>query len=302
MKTTVNPSKWDLKSLEKGWENYLESMASKGTNKLPLKRIRWQAEKDPVYAQVFGGWSNMSETERVEAWEQLTQSAEESVKEMLPVCVQCGQCCRKSGPALELEDLELLQGQQIPWNQLVTLRIGEPAHSPYNDEAFYLPEERIKIREKAGTNVCVFLDETTDTCSIYSNRPLQCRAQACWDDQQAGELADQQHLTRRVLFAELDVLLELLDEHDNRCSFDNLRNVFDKLRENKGESVAEVIDLLAYDDHFREFVAERLKIPKDNMDLVFGRKLAERVRLFGFKVETGPDGTRTLLPASTSIQ
>ncbi len=38
-------------------------------------------------------------------------------------------------------------------------------------------------------------------------------------------------------------------------------------------------------------------VPEANLDLVFGRKLSDRVRLFGFRVEQDKDGTKTLLPA-----
>jgi Fe-S-cluster containining protein len=221
---------------------------------------------------------------------------EKTKGEPLPICRQCGECCRGASPTLMLEDLELLRDERIPWRNLMTLRVGEPAHSPLTNEAFFLAEERIKIREKTGKKECVFLIGETNLCSIYPNRPMQCRAQACWDPKLALDLAEEPCLTRRDIFRDVKVLIELLDEHDRRCSFDKLKNAFDELKQSKGKTIDQAVELLAFDDHFRNFIKETLNIPEDTVELVFGRSLADRVRLFGFRVETDADGTHTLMP------
>jgi Fe-S-cluster containining protein len=211
-------------------------------------------------------------------------------------CVLCGDCCRQGSPTLHQADLEILAREVISRQQLVTLRKGEPVYSPYEEKPVYLAEERIKIREKPGTRECIFLDAETSRCTIYPNRPAQCRAQACWDPAPAREIAAQPCLTRRDLFREVDLVLELLDEHDERCSFDKLEGAFDRLHKSGGENIAEVIDTLAFEDHFRHFVAERLDLPKEVLELFFGRSFSAMVGLFGFRVEKRPDGTKMILP------
>ncbi len=181
-----------------------------------------------------------------------------------PVCVQCGECCRKGSPTLHLEDLELLREGKIPWRQLVTLRAGEPAYSPFDEKPFQLPSECIKIREEPGANRCVFLDDQTTQCRIYRDRPVQCRAQTCWDPTPARQLSKLPHLTRRDIFGDVELLGEILAEHDQRCSFKKLSEVFTRLTEGEGAAVDAALELLAYEDHFRHFFAERLKVPEDN--------------------------------------
>jgi Fe-S-cluster containining protein len=212
-------------------------------------------------------------------------------------CVLCGDCCRQGSPTLHHEDLEILAREVISRRQLVTLRKGEPVYSPYEEKPVYLREERIKIREKPKTRECVFLDAEASRCTIYPDRPVQCRAQACWDPDPAREIAAQPCLTRRDLFGEAEVVLELLDEHDTRCSFDKLEGAFDRLHKSGGQSIDEVIDTLAFEDHFRGFVAERLKLSEEELELFFGRSFSAMAGLFGFRVEKKPDGTRLILPA-----
>ena len=90
--------------------------------------------------------------------------------------------------------------------------------------------------------------------------------------------------------------MDLIAEHDQRCAFEKLNEAFGRLAESKGSSVTEVLELLAYEDHFRQFFRERLNIPGDTLDLVFGRSFADLLPLFGFRVETEPDGSCCLMP------
>ena len=91
----------------------------------------------------------------------------------------------------------------------------------------------------------------------------------------------------------------MIDEHDRRCSFEEMRKLFDELQETKGKNIDTIIDLLAFDEHIRQFTAEKMNIPEKVLDLVFGRSLSERVGLFGFKIDISPDGTRTLTPVQS---
>jgi len=211
-------------------------------------------------------------------------------------CVLCGDCCRQGSPTLHRDDLEILVRGAISQQHLITLRKGEPVYSPYEEKPVYLREERIKIREKPGTRECIFFDTQTSRCTIYPDRPAQCRAQACWDPDPAREVAARPCLTRRDLFRDVDLVLELLDEHDGRCSFGKLEGAFDRLHKSGGRNIDEVVDTLAFEDHFRSFVAERLNLSEDVLELFFGRSFSSMVGLFGFRVEKKTDGTRLILP------
>jgi Fe-S-cluster containining protein len=291
-----SPAYWDEDTLRQKWEEFLDYSASHAEITIPVKRLKSQVERSAEYLQTIRGWNRMEGSARLGAWKRLLEAVESLVQEIIPACVQCGECCRKGSPTLHEEDLELLREGKIPWGQLVTLREGEPAYSPFDEKPFLLASECIKIREKPGSKGCAFLDEQTAQCRIYHNRPVQCRAQACWDPALARQSAKLPYLTRRGIFEEVELLRDIIAEHDQRCSFKKLSDTFAELAENRSREIDRVLELMAYEDHFRRFFAERLNIPEDTLDLVFGRSFADLAPLFGFRVETEPDGARCLIP------
>ena len=290
------PAAWSRETLRENWITYLEALLKDSKTVLPLKRILYQMEQNAVYQDTMARWEAMNETDRMDAWKKLIRSSEEVFKEVLPVCVQCGECCRKGSPALQVEDLDILKQGKIPWKELVTLRRGEPAHSPFEDKIFFLMDDRIKFRSRPGSTECIFLDSENDRCGIYSNRPVQCRAQACWDPAEANALAKQPYLTRKDLFSQVGVLMKILEEHHSRFSFEKLSDACERLRAGGEKTAEELLELLAQEDHYRHFFAEKFNIPEDNLELVFGRSLADLMPLFSMKVVTEPDGTRCLVP------
>ena len=292
----THPAAWGINEFRANWFAFLESVVKENGSSIPAKRIRCQIEQTPAFQEIVAGWEKMDGGRRLETWKQLLLLVEDAVREILPACVECGECCQRGSPTLQFEDLEILQSGRIPWDRLYTLRKGEPARSPFDGRPFVLPEERIKIREKEGTQECVFLDSETDRCTIYSDRPLQCRAQACWDPAQAKDLAEQPFLLRKHIFGHVEVLAAIIAEHDARCGFQALAEALEKLREPDEESVENVLRVLSYEEHFREFVSEKFMIPPDNMELVFGRCFSKLVGLFGYKVVEGEGGSRCLVP------
>ncbi len=298
-----HPAGWDTEQFRANWFAFLETLVEEEASSLiPSRRIRCQIAQTPVFREVVAGWDQMSGSHRLAAWKRLLIAAEEACGTILPACVQCGECCRMGSPVLHLEDLPLLKSGKIPWDRLITLRRGEPARSPFDERPFVLPEERIKVREKEGARECVFFNGETDLCSIYSERPLQCRAQACWDPMPARDTAELPFLLRKHIFEDVDLLLEMIAEHENRCSFSALSEAFEKLNRSSGENVQEVLGLLSFEEHFRQFVSEKFNIPAQNMELLFGRSFAEMTNLFGFRVAVEPDGTRCLVADETGEQ
>ncbi|MGA2937492.1 MAG: YkgJ family cysteine cluster protein [Syntrophobacteraceae bacterium] len=290
-----HPSAWDIDQFRANWFDFVEALLKEEANLLiPSRRVRWQIEQTPVFQEVVSGWDKMKGSHRLDAWKRMLLGAEEACRTILPACVQCGECCRMGSPTLHLEDLVLLQSGKIPWDQLVTLRKGEPARSPFDGRPFVLPQERIKVREKEGLRECAFLISQIDRCSIYVDRPLQCRAQACWDPIPARDTAELPFLLRDHIFEGVEVLLEIIAEHEARCGFAVLSGTFEELSRSNGGNVQEVLRLLSYEEHFRQFVSDKFKIPARNMELLFGRSFAQMSTLFGFRVAEEPDGTRCL--------
>ncbi len=299
----ASPGDWNQEQFIQNLKDRLAQVVGENLSNLPIQRLIVQVEQDSTYQDILKRWSKMDSSERLTAWKTLLDCVAALSQEVLPYCVRCGECCRKSSPTLHLEDLELLQHSRIPWNQLITLRRGEPVHSPFQEEVFFLLDERIKVREDRESQTCVFFDKKENSCLIYENRPLQCRAQACWDDTPARDLAKQPYLTRRDIFSDVDLLVDLMAEHDRRCSFDRLKQAFQELQADRAESISNLLELLGYEEHFRGFLAEQLNIPADTLELIFGRSYADLVPLFGFHVEVEVDGTRRLVAdASTETR
>jgi len=296
------PADWNIETLRDNWTEHLKSVMQDASISIPLKRVLYQVERSPVYQEITARWGEMNGEERLKTWKRLLEESGKALQEVLPVCVLCGECCRKGSPTLQLEDLELLKGGRIPWDQIFTIRRGQPVHSPFKNELSFLVDERVKVREKPGTQECVFFDHATDQCLVYDDRPAQCRAQACWDPTLAEDLAKQPYLTRRDVFADIELILDLIAEHDQRCSFNALKNAFERLESTNAENLDEILNLLAYEDHFRHFLGEQLKIPKENLDLLFGKSLADLVPLFGFHVVEEPDGSKCLVPEAQGVE
>ncbi len=291
-----HPAGWDIEQFRANWFVFLEALLKEEASSLiPSRRIRCQIEQTPVFQEVVSGWDRMNGPQRLAAWKRLLPAAEEACRTILPACVQCGECCRMGSPVLHLEDLPLLASGKIPWDRLITLRKGEPARSPFDGRPFVLRGERIKVREKEGVRECVFFNGETGQCSIYAERPIQCRAQACWDPMPARAAAQLPFLLRRHIFEGIDLLLEITAEHEKRCGFSALSDAFEKLSRSDGENIQEVLGLLSFEEHFRQFVSEKFNIPAQNLELLFGRGFAELTSLFGFRVSVEPDGTRCLV-------
>ncbi|NWG75222.1 MAG: YkgJ family cysteine cluster protein [Rubrivivax sp.] len=291
-----DPTPWDVETVRREATALVDELAAAGTLAVPLKRALYQLEQSAFFRELLARWPALEPAHRHSAWQLLVESLDRIVQDLTPVCVQCGECCRKGSPTLYAEDLEILRQGKISWNQLFTLRRGEAVRSPVKDGPFFLPEERIKVREKLGSQECVLLDSDTNRCLIYADRPLQCRAQSCWDSASARQLEELPYMSRLDLLGEVELLVQLMDEHDRRCSFERLQQGFARLAANRGETIQEVIEMMAYEDHFRHFFAREFNIPEDTLDLVFGRSFADLAPLFGFRVTTDADGTRCLAP------
>jgi Fe-S-cluster containining protein len=295
-----HPSMWDTEEFRANWQVFLESLLKEEAGLLiPSRRIRCQIEQTQAFKEIMSGWAVIEGPRRLDAWKRLLLAAEEACRTILPACVQCGECCRMGSPTLHREDMPLLQSSRIPWDQLVTLRKGEPARSPFDGSHFVLPEERIKVREKEDTHECIFLiggaEGEPAGCSIYSERPLQCRAQACWDPIPGRDAAEMPFLLREHIFEGVNVLMEIVAEHEKRCGFGALSASFEELSRSGGANVEEVLGLLSFEDHFRQFVSDKFNIPPRNMELLLGRSFARMAALFGFTVSEEPDGTRLLI-------
>ncbi len=284
----TNPAQWSLEEMKQSWINWIENLVNDPESQIPGTRLILQVEENPEAKEIFLLWESLNPQDRVTKWKILLALTEEEYKNPLPACIQCGECCLRGSPTLHVDDLELLRENKIPWEYVYTLRRGEPVHNPLTGKPFFLVDERIKISEKPGTNECVFYDPKNRLCTIYENRPLQCRAQACWDISAFKQLEDIPYLTRHDIFGEIEVLMDIIAEHEKKCSFEKLHALFKLL--DKNQSIAnQIIELVSFESHFRSFIQKELNIPKATTKLLFGRSLENLLPLFGCKLEIDGD-------------
>ncbi|MFH0822452.1 MAG: YkgJ family cysteine cluster protein [Pseudomonadota bacterium] len=214
-----------------------------------------------------------------------------------PHCIRCGTCCRKASPVLAGEDMDLFVKGVLKPSQVITIRIGEYAHSGITDETALAEEEMIKIREEPGTTTCIFYRSNEKGCAIHETRPRQCRTQECWNPDCAEALAGLSKLDRKALLEPTGVFWEIVQRHEERCSHEEMKRVMARLGATKGRTVEDVLDLLRYDEHIREFASDRFKLESEGMDFFFGRPLKNILFVYGLAAEQQPDGTIILKPA-----
>ena len=196
-------------------------------------------------------------------------------------CIQCGTCCRKGGPALHKQDAHLIKSGKILCKSLVTIREGEPAFDNVRNRVVSTVSDIIKIRSKNHSRSCIFLDDKKEACEIYDNRPIECKALQCWDTTTIENLYDRDRLTRKDLLFETKDIWDLIIDHQNRCSYDRIRQFLDNGKGRDKSKIEEIRFLVRYEAHLRSLLSEKGGMDPDMMDFLFGQPLSITVRRLG---------------------
>jgi Fe-S-cluster containining protein len=204
---------------------------------------------------------------------------------MMP-CKRCGACCEKGGPSLHQEDRSLVENGSIPATCLYTIRRGELARDDIRGSLAPLAEEIVKIKGQAGKWTCLFYDRQMRGCRIYDHRPLECRVLNCRDTGPIEEIYDKGRLTRRDLLAAVAGLWELVEDHEQHCSYAQLGEWVhagtlenDVLRQEEA-----IFEALRYDAHVRQLAVEKGGLHAELLAFVFGRPLTETIGMFGIEL------------------
>ena len=232
-------------------------------------------------------------------WDKVRQALVTAAYQTRPYCLKCGTCCKRDTPTLVMEDMELLRQEILRPEHLYTIRKGEIALDPFEDKAVPLSHEFIKIRSTSGTNRCIFFRGLDGLCSIYENRPLQCRLQECWNPERMTELPEE-YITRADIFRQITPLWDIINAHEERCSFEKWTQALGRLEATHGHSVEEVLELLRYDHTARQFVTDRFSMASEIVDLILGRPLKHFLSLWGLELVETSDGGFILQPSTKS--
>ncbi len=231
-----------------------------------------------------------------EIWTQVRKRLLQAAYATRPYCVRCGQCCLKGSPTLLDQDRELLVKDIIKPEHVYTIRKGELVRSidTDTDDPTASEEELIKIRERPESSTCIFFEKDGNICSIYDSRPSQCRRQECWNPESGLKSSEMEKLSREKLLQPVEALWKIIQRHEEKCSHDELNRALARLRATKGQTVNDVLELLSYDEHVREFILESFGLEKSTLDFFLGRPLRDSLGVFGLKVVENEEGGKVL--------
>ncbi len=207
-------------------------------------------------------------------------------------CKQCGTCCRKGGPALHQEDRDILRAGQIELKHLVTIRKGEMAFSPLTDTPQATDRELIKTAGRGSNWTCCFFDEQTNTCTIYENRPLECRLLQCWDTAPLKAVINKDILARTDIIGPDDPILEFIKAHEQACPCSRVTSLAADLSDPAaGESIlAELTELVRLDLQIRARAVAAFDIPVAVELFYFGRPLFVLLSPYGIGIHEDHEG------------
>ncbi len=196
-------------------------------------------------------------------------------------CRRCGECCRHTSPTLHYQDIELIHRGVVSVKDLYTLRPGQRVYDNIRQRPSYLEDELIKVKERPGTRQCIFYNPLSVSCSIYQQRPTQCRVFFCERPELLKGLFSQKKPTRQDIINDAE-MLKIIDAHNRRV---DMRAFVRKVESLRGEIDEALAELILYDLHFRDFIHERLRIPRQELSFYFGRPLSEILKDHGLELE-----------------
>ncbi|HIJ59744.1 MAG TPA: YkgJ family cysteine cluster protein [Nitrospirae bacterium] len=195
-------------------------------------------------------------------------------------CNKCGTCCIGASPMLLKDDYKLYLSNLLNDTNTYTVRLNEPLYNRREQDLYYSPIEVIKIDEDSG---CIFY-EGAGQCSIYENRPIQCKEFECWDNTPPMEGLEDRCLKRKDIFGGIDFLMDLIEKHEEFCSYDKFLNLIEKFHRNNEEALKDLIDILKFDISARDYVANSFGIKEKSINLIFGRPMTECLEFLGLHI------------------
>lgn len=216
-------------------------------------------------------------------------------------CIRCGACCSTASPTLHPEDLAILQREIIVFRDLFTLREGEMVHDNVRGLYTTLPHEMIKLKTD-DSGACRFYISSNKACGIYDHRPIQCRELRCWDTEALERRNRMPRITRKELLAGYPSLIRLIASHERRFGLSRLEECVRILRNDEGGDPHPLMDLLKYDYAFRAFVRDKMGIPSDETDFLFGRPLMNLLRMHGLTTEINEEGAYVVKPLRARVR
>ncbi|WP_461208894.1 YkgJ family cysteine cluster protein [Desulfocurvus sp. DL9XJH121] len=205
-------------------------------------------------------------------------------------CERCGTCCLKGGPALHKADLRLFESGILNYGNVYTLRAGEMVQEQIKGGLAPLAEEIVKIRG-VGENrwTCVLYDNDAKACTIYEERPEECRIFNCWAPEDLAAMYAKDRLTRAHIVPPDSALAELVRTHEAEVPYAALEPLAYAFLDGDRKAGAELVDKVVWDAAFRSAFAEKTNTGPE-LEFLFGRPLNRTLVQYGLEVAREADG------------
>lgn len=200
-------------------------------------------------------------------------------------CEMCGTCCENGGPALHLEDADLIKNGDLPFDKLITIRKGELVFKPNEDAPKAASCELIKIAGTSRAWQCFFFDEKDKKCMIYTSRPLSCRTLECWNTKAVEELVEKDALCRFDLIDEKEPIYKMIREHEAQCPCPDFMQLQKNITAKELSSLESLENQVNEDIRIRTTAVQKLKITLAEELFFFGRPLFQLLQQIGIKVK-----------------
>jgi len=199
-------------------------------------------------------------------------------------CERCAACCTGGGPILRFTDAHLVRSGAIASKDLYTVRKGELMFDRDTIKMVPVRTDLIKIKVNKDDLTCTFLKDGK-TCDIFDTRPSECRAFKCWDTKEIEMKYDEDPLERADLLSEVEGLWDLITDHQERCSYERMSELMERLKEDKtGETLAAINEIIAFDLSLRETLVEKANVNSEMIPFLLGRPFTETIAMFNMKI------------------
>jgi Fe-S-cluster containining protein len=252
-----------------------------------------EMKDDPEIDRVFSNWDELDQASRGPVFRHLTETLTRAAYATRPYCLGCGQCCRRSGPALFVEDRDLIESGRLDPAFLLTLRAGERGFSPIEDRVVVIEHEMVMVKSGPGQG-CPWHDPAIG-CRIYDHRPRQCRQLKCWNPESMTGLADLEPLSRGRI--SLDELTEtLVARQADEAAFWRLAEAVRAYAAGDASAPGRAVELMEADLALRRD-AERAGLDPAGFEFWFGRPLVTVLPSLGWRLVRDDTGQWTLAEA-----
>lgn len=277
--------------IDRLWRKLLADLLAEVWSTTRAEELIPELENDPWLTDLAGRWPDLDGDGRREAVNGLGVWLTRVAYATRPHCIRCGRCCRTGGPALLADEAELIRPDGPFYGQVYTIRAGEPVLDARRGEIRAVDRERIKIREKNG--VCVFYDREKG-CTVYADRPTQCRTLECWQAESSAWAEDGPFLDRTSAVEGDRTRLDYIAAHQAKCASEGLPDLLRAVEAGDPAARERLTNMVGFDLHVRRFAVEKGALAEQDLDLVLGRPLALVLGPLGWRVDVA-DGTLKLV-------